>query len=188
MDKNIESIKKRMSLLKDRKLIEIVNINNDEYTSKAIEIAKEELKRRIEKIKPTINIDILLRPFLELNIVRRDWNKGEKDKTTGIIKDQGEFIFLVKDILLARIPNETLLNHLKETNPQLYEKYSQKVAEFFNTYDPYTEPQEETKKLASILLNPDIYDFFALMRQNFYPIHICDLFFLGKIPLLSFFT
>ena len=162
------------------KLQKVALIFNTEERVKILEIlrerpiAKEELKRRIEKIKPTINIDILLRPFLELNLIRRDWSKGEKDKTTGIIKNQGEYVFLVKDILLSRVPNEELLNHLKETKNLLYEKYSQKVAEFFNGYDPYIEPSEETKKLASILLNPDVYDFFALIRHNFYP--------LDKIP------
>ena len=162
------------------KLQKVALIFNTEERVKILEIlrerpiAKEELKRRIEKLKPTINIDILLRPFLELNLIRRDWSKGEKDKTTGIIKNQGEYVFLVKDILLSRVPNEELLNHLKETKNLLYEKYSQKVAEFFNGYDPYIEPSEETKKLASILLNPDVYDFFALIRHNFYP--------LDKIP------
>ncbi|MFX1338482.1 MAG: hypothetical protein ACFFDK_07720 [Promethearchaeota archaeon] len=162
------------------KLQKIALIFNTDERVKILELlrerpfAKEELKQKIEKIKPTINLDILLRPFLELNIIRRDWSKGEKDTKTGIIKNQGEYVFLVKDILLSRVPNESLLNHLKETKNNLYEIYRQKVVEFFNGYDPYTEPREETKKLASILLNPDIYDFFALMRNNFYP--------LDKIP------
>ncbi|MFX1446231.1 MAG: hypothetical protein ACFFHV_22770 [Promethearchaeota archaeon] len=162
------------------KLQKIALIFNTDERVKILELlrerpfAKEELKQKIEKIKPTINLDILLRPFLELNIIRRDWSKGEKDTKTGIIKNQGEYVFLVKDILLSRVPNESLLNHLKETKNNLYEIYRQKVVEFFNGYDPYTEPKEETKKLASILLNPDIYDFFALMRNNFYP--------LDKIP------
>ena len=162
------------------KLQKIALIFNTDERVKILEIlrerpiAKEELKRKIEKIKPTINIDILLRPFLELNLIRRDWSKGEKDTKTGIIKNQGEYVFLVKDILLSRVPNEKLLNHLKETKNNLYEKYRNQVVDFFNIYDPYTEPPEETKKLAKILINPDVYDFFALMRHNFYP--------LDKIP------
>lgn len=52
--------------------------------------------------------------------------------------------------------------------------YREKVNEFFSKYDPLKEPIEETRKLASILLNPDIYDFFALLRSNYYP--------LDKIP------
>lgn len=136
--------------------------------------SKDKIKAMVEKINPMINIDILLRPFLELNLLRRDWSKGEKDKKTGIIKNQGEYLFLVKDVNLARIPNNTLLNHLKETKNKLFLKYQQKVIDFFANYDPYTEPLENKRKLAAMLLNPDIYDFFALLRNNFYP--------LDKIP------
>ncbi len=137
-------------------------------------ISKREMKDILEKFKSTPNVDILLRPFLELNLIRRDWIKGEKDKKTGEIKHQGEYLFLVKDILMARIPNENLLNHFKETKNELLTEFKQRVIDFFSNYDPYTQPVEETKKLASIMLNPDVYDFFVLMRHNHYP--------LDKIP------
>ena len=137
-------------------------------------ISKRELKDILEQFKSTPNVDILLRPFLELNLIRRDWIKGEKDKKTGEIKHQGEYLFLVKDILMARIPNENLLNHFKETKNELLPVYKQKIIDFFSNYDPYTQPIEEIRKLASIMLNPDIYDFFVLMRHNHYP--------LDKIP------
>ena len=132
-------------------------------------IAKNEMKSLLEKMTSKINVDILLQPFLELNIIRRDWIKGEKDKKTGKITHQGEYLFLVKDIMITRIPNENLLNHFKETKNELLPKYKQKVIDFFANYDPYTESIEETRKLASILLNPDVYDFFVLMRHNHYP-------------------
>ena len=102
------------------KLQKIALIFNTDERVKVLEIlrerpiAKEDLKKKIEKIKPTINIDILLRPFLELNIIRRDWSKGEKDTKTGIIKNQGEYIFLVKDVLLSRIPNENSFKRNKK--------------------------------------------------------------------------
>ncbi len=137
-------------------------------------ISKDEMKKIIEKMKPTANIDILLRPFVELNLVRRDWIKGEKDKKTGVIKNQGEYLFLIKDIMFSRIPNENLLKHFKDTNNDLIEPFKQKAIDYFSHYDPYIEDVEETKKLASILLNPDVYDFFVLMRSNHYP--------LDKIP------
>jgi len=137
-------------------------------------LAKSDIKTTIENLKPTANIDILLRPFLELNLVRRDWIKGEKDKKTGVVTNQGEYVFLVKDIMFARVPNENLLKHFKETDNDLLPLFKQKSLDFFNDYDPYEEPIENTKKLASILLNPDVYDFFILMRSNHYP--------LDKIP------
>ncbi|MFW9973409.1 MAG: hypothetical protein ACFFDF_24710, partial [Candidatus Odinarchaeota archaeon] len=137
-------------------------------------ISKKDMKSILEKMTSTVNVDILLQPFLELNLIRRDWIKGEKDKKTGEITHQGEYLFLVKDIILSRIPNENLLNHFKETKNELLPLYRQKVVDFFANYDPYTQPIDQTKKLASILLNPDVYDFFVLMRHNHYP--------LDKIP------
>jgi hypothetical protein len=137
-------------------------------------ISKKEMKTILEKMSPTINIDILLQPFLELNIIRRDWIKGEKSKKTGEITHQCEYLFLVKDIMISRIPNENLINHFKETKNELLPFYQQKVNEFFSNYDPYEQSVEEMRHLASILLNPDVYDFFVLMRHNHYP--------LDKIP------
>jgi len=137
-------------------------------------ISKKKLKGILEKMTANVNVDILLQPFLELNLLRRDWIKGEKDKKSGEITHQGEYLFLVKDLLFARVPNENLLNHFKDTKNELLPLYRQKVIDYFSNYDPYTQPIEETKKLASILLNPDVYDFFVLMRHNHYP--------LDKIP------
>ena len=162
------------------KLQKVALIYNSNERLKILEVlrerplAKSGIKTTIENLKPTANIDILLRPFLELNLVRRDWIKGEKDKKTGVITNQGEYVFLVKDIMFARVPNENLLKHFKETNNDLLPLFKQKSLDFFNNYDPYEEPIENTKKLASILLNPDVYDFFILMRSNHYP--------LDKIP------
>lgn len=157
------------------KLQKVALIYNSDERLKILEIlreypiSKKEMKSILEKMTSTVNVDILLQPFLELNIIRRDWIKGEKDRKTGEVSHQGEYLFLIKDINFARIPNENLLNHFKETKNELLPIYKQKVIDFFATYDPYTQPIEETKKLASILLNPDVYDFFVLMRHNHYP-------------------
>ncbi len=133
-------------------------------------IAKKELKGILERMKPNINIDVLLDPFLELNLIRRDWIKGEKDKETGIVKNKGEYLFLTKDILLARLPNENILNRLRENKKNLYDIYKDKVADYFSTYDINKQSVEEMKKIAGILLNPDSYDFLALMRNSYYPL------------------
>jgi len=133
-------------------------------------IAKKELKGILERMKPNINIDVLLDPFLELNLIRRDWIKGEKDKETGIVKNQGEFLFLTKDILLARLPNENILNRLKENKKDLFDIFKDKIADYFSTYDLNKQSVEEMKKIAGILLNPDSYDFLALMRNSYYPL------------------
>lgn len=157
------------------KLQKVALIYNSDERLKILEtlreypISKNEMKSILEKMTSTVNVDILLQPFLELNVLRRDWIKGEKNKKTGELSHQGEYLFLIKDIMLARIPNENLLNHFKETNNELLSIYRQKVIDFFANYDPYIQPLAETKKLASILLNPDVYDFFVLMRHNHYP-------------------
>ena len=157
------------------KLQKIALIYNSSERLKILEVLREhpiskgELKKILEGMSATVNVDILLQPFLELNIIRRDWIKGEKDKKTGEITHQGEYLFLVKDILMARIPNENLLNHFKETKNELYPIYQQKVIDYFSNYDPYTQSVDEMKKLASLLLSPDAYDFFVLMRHNHYP-------------------
>ena len=162
------------------KLQKVALIYNSDERLKILEIlrespiSKKSLKKELEKMTTVVNIDILLQPFLELNIVRRDWIIGEKDKKTGEIKHQGEYIFLVKDLILARIPNKNLLNHFKETKNELLPIYGKEVSNFFNVYDPYAQNVDDIKKLASILLNPDIYDFFVLMKHNHYP--------LDKIP------
>jgi len=162
------------------KLQKIALIYNSNERLKILEVLREhpiskgDLKKILESMSASINVDILLQPFMELNIIRRDWIKGEKDRKTGEIKHQGEYLFLVKDILMARIPNENLLNHFKDTKNELYPIYRQKVIDYFSNYDPYTHPLGEIKRLASLLLSPDAYDFFVLMRHNHYP--------LDKIP------
>lgn len=133
-------------------------------------IPKKELRNELEKIKENPNVDVLLDPFLELNLIKRDWIKGKRDKKTGIVTNQGEYLFLTKDIYLIRIPNIKLIDHLKDIKHELYPKYEQNVADYFSTYEPNTQSIEETKNLASILLNPDIYDFFVLMRVKYYPL------------------
>ncbi|MHA1661621.1 MAG: hypothetical protein ACTSUT_21205, partial [Promethearchaeota archaeon] len=133
-------------------------------------ISKREMKNILEKLKANPNVDILVEPFLELNLIRRDWVKGIRNKETGIYTNQGEYLFLTKDIALVRVPNLGLLTYLKDSKNELYPKYQQRVTEFFANYDPLKQTVEETKKLASLLLNPDIYDNLVLMKSKFYPI------------------
>ncbi|MFO8019227.1 MAG: hypothetical protein R6U96_11365 [Promethearchaeia archaeon] len=138
--------------------------------------SKRQVKYELEKVKPNPNIDILLEPFLELNLIRRDWIKGKTKKGQTDQEHQGEYLFLTKDIMLTRVPPEQILEHLKdqESKSKLYPEYKKKVLDYFSKYEPLEQSPEETKRIASILLNPDIYDFFALMRSKYYP--------LDKIP------
>ncbi len=133
-------------------------------------ISKNRIKELLEEIKENSNLDLMLEPFLELNLVKRDWIKGERDKETGTIKNQGEYLFLTKDIYLIRTPNLELINHLKDSKHELAEKYEQKVVDYFASYDPTKQTMEETKEIALILLEPDLYDTFVLLRSKYYPL------------------
>ncbi len=178
--------------------------------------SKRELKSIAEAINPNINIDVLLDPFLELNLLRRDWIVGklkkkkvgyktrrervvrslkglkrtvtkqdkkeqteeeEKKEAEEIKKElrlRGEYLFLVKDLVLARTPNEHILMLVKEADITLYNNYKKAVDDYFDTYDPLKQSEEDSVKFASLLLKPDMFDFFTLMRSNYYP--------LDKIP------
>ncbi|TFF87967.1 MAG: hypothetical protein EU549_03850, partial [Promethearchaeota archaeon] len=157
------------------KLQKVALIFNSQERVKILEllrespISKKQLKRELEKINPSSNIDVLLQPFLELNLLRRDWIQGEKDSETGIMKNQGEYLFLVKDVMFTRVPNERLISHLKETENELFPIYQKRVLDFFSKFDPFDQTLKETMKLASLLLNPDVYDFYLLMKNNHYP-------------------
>jgi hypothetical protein len=161
---NLDKLQKAALIFNSDERLAILN------TLREAPISKTEMKDLLERIRPNPNIDILIEPFLELNLIRRDWVKGIRDKETGILKNEGEYLFLTKDIALIRAPNLSLLAYLKELKHEIYPKYEQRVTEFFANYDPLKQSIEETKKLASLLLNPDIYDNIVLMRSKFYPI------------------
>ncbi|MFX0059636.1 MAG: hypothetical protein ACFE8J_15165 [Candidatus Heimdallarchaeota archaeon] len=160
---NLDKLQKVALIFNSYERLEILKVLR-EYPK-----SKKDVREIVERIKENPNLDVLLEPFLELNLIRRDWIKGKRDKLTGLIKDQGEYLFLTKDIDLIRKPNLDLLKHLKDTKHELYPKYEEKVMEFFSNYNPNFQAIENKKKLASILLNPDIYDIFAMLRNKFYP-------------------
>jgi hypothetical protein len=160
---NLDKLQKAALIFNSYERIEILKILRQFPKS------KKDVREIVERIKENPNLDVLLEPFLELNLLRRDWIKGKRDKLTGLIKDQGEYLFLTKDLELIRKPNLELLNHLKSTKHELYSQYEEKVVEFFSKYNPNTQTVEEKKKLASLLLNPDIYDIFVMLKNKFYP-------------------
>ncbi|MBY9016960.1 MAG: hypothetical protein KGD68_14820 [Candidatus Lokiarchaeota archaeon] len=160
---NLDKIQKSALIFNSYERLEILK------TLREFPKPKKEVREIVERIRENPNLDVLLEPFLELNLIRRDWIKGKRDKRTGLIQNQGEYLFLTKDIEIIRVPNYELLDHLKESKHELYSKYEAKVVDFFSEYDPKTQTVEEKKKVSSILLNPDIYDLFAMLRNKYYP-------------------
>jgi hypothetical protein len=109
-------------------------------------IATEKLRDFIEQTAITLypNMDLLLKPFVECNFIRQDWSRGEKDAKTGRIKGRGEYIYLVKDAAMIRVPPEEMLKRVKEISSPFDDKklarsYLEAVQDFFHRYDPLSD-------------------------------------------------
>jgi len=139
-------------------------------------VSRKALTYELEKIKDNPNVDIILKPFLELNIVRRDWARGVKDPKTGIVRGEGEFIFLIKDVALVRRPPPKIVEQMKK-DPKLRPLYEERLKSFYDKYDPFSNINEESRFLAKFLLDPDLFDFFALLKEKYFPVE--------KIPKIS---
>ena len=109
----------------------------------------------------------MLRPFLDLNILRRDWAKGTRDKKTGILDGQGEYFFLTKDIYLVRKPPSKIIENMKEKG-EYGQLYLEKVRNYYATYDPFTTYRDDGPLLGKFLLNPDVYDLISLLSNQSY--------------------
>ncbi len=140
-------------------------------------IAKEKLREFMEQTALTLypNMELLLKPFVACDLIRQDWSKGEKDAKTGRIKGRGEYIYLVKDISLIRVPPEEMLKKVKsKTSPfddkEFTKKFLESVRDYFYGYNPLDDlDYKDSGELAKILLDPDTYDFLVLLRNRAYP-------------------
>jgi len=140
-------------------------------------IAKEKLREFMEQTALTLypNMELLLKPFVACDLIRQDWSKGEKDAKTGRIKGRGEYIYLVKDISLIRVPPEEMLKKVKEKKSPFDDKdftksYLSAIQEYFYKYNPLDDlDYKDSGDLAKILLDPDTYDFLVLLRFRAYP-------------------
>ena len=139
-------------------------------------ISREMLRYELEKDNPNPNLGIVLKPFIELNLVRRDWAKGEVDRRKGIKVGEGEYLFLTKDVTLVRKPPSELLKNM-ERNEKIGERYKVALSDFYSVYDPFNDTNKESQFLANILLDPDMYDLISLFKTRTYP--------LKKMPKIS---
>ncbi|MHA1148857.1 MAG: hypothetical protein ACTSR8_11525 [Promethearchaeota archaeon] len=161
---NLDPIQKSALIFRDKRRYKILELLRERPLSKQFLIEK------LYEIDSNINVDLLLEVFFELNIIRRDWIKGKKDLVTGLVKNQGEYLFLIKDILLSRWVNEKILKKLKDSKNYLYEKYHNELTEVLSSYDPLKISFNDNQILTNLLLDPDVYDFIKLLRANFYPL------------------
>lgn len=175
MDNNIKfvifQIERLSNLDKLQKLALIYATTERQKTLEVLRegpVSRKALAYELEKYKQNPNLDIILNPFLEINILRRDWAKGTKNSKTGIVMGEGEFLFLIKDAILLRTPPDEIIKKMKEDS-KIGPQYLQKVNEFFSEYDPFANFNEDSSVLAKFLLNPDVYDFLGLLKQRFFP-------------------
>lgn len=71
---DLDKLQKIGLIYKSKERIEILNLLR-EYPRSRIELKKE-----LRKKFPGINLDVMLEPFINLNLVRRDWIKGEVNR------------------------------------------------------------------------------------------------------------
>ncbi len=175
MDNNVKfvifQIERLSNLDKLQKLALIYSTTERQKTLEILRegpVSRKALTYELEKYKQNPNLDIILNPFLEINILRRDWAKGTRNPKTGIVMGEGEFLFLIKDAILLRVPPAQIITAMK-ADTKIGPQYLQKMNEFFNQYDPFANFNEDSAVLAKFLLNPDVYDFLGLLKQRFFP-------------------
>jgi len=131
-------------------------------------ISRIKLRSLIDRVKKNPNMDIILKPFLEMNIVRRDWARGVHSKDTGRVHGEGEYLFLLKDISLIRVPPKELIVEMKKH--EISKQYFDELYDYYSKYDPFNDLYAESEKLAKIILDPDIFDLLALLNTKAYPV------------------
>ncbi len=106
------------------------------------------------------NIDILLSHFVKTDLVRQDWIEGDSDIS----------LFLLSDFIIIRSPVSKLLVEAKNglPNPYVAKKYLELATGYFSYYKP---TKADNLKIASHMINPDIFDYIILFRERSYPIN-----------------
>jgi len=138
---------------KGRMILEI--LQEKPHTKKELHSLLEEKTGKIIS-----NIDILLSHFVKTDLVRQDWIEGDSDIS----------LFLLSDFIIIRSPVNKLLEEAKKglPNPYLARKYLELVTGYFSYYKP---SKSDNLKIASYMINPDLFDYIILFRERAYPIN-----------------
>jgi hypothetical protein len=138
---------------KGRLILEI--LQEKPYTKKDLHNLLEE---KTGKFIP--NIDILLSHFVKTDLVRQDWIEGDSDIS----------LFLLSDFIIIRNPVSKLLEEAKKglPNPYIANKYLELATGYFSYYKP---SEADSLKIASHMINPDLFDYIILFRERAYPIN-----------------
>jgi hypothetical protein len=138
---------------KGRLILEI--LQEKPHTKKGLHSLLEE---KTGKFVP--NIDILLSHFVKTDLVRQDWIEGDSDIS----------LFLLSDFSIIRSPVNKLLEEAKKglPNPSLANKYLELATGYFSYYKP---SEADSLKIASHMINPDLFDYIIIFRERAYPIN-----------------
>jgi hypothetical protein len=138
---------------KGRMILEI--LQEKPYTKKELHSLLEE---KTGKFIP--NIDTLLSHFVKTDLVRQDWIEGDLDIS----------LFLLSDFIIIRSPVSKLLEDAKKglPNPYMASKYLELATGYFSYYKP---SEADNLKIASHMINPDLFDYIILFRERAYPIN-----------------
>ncbi len=132
-------------------------------------ISRTNFTNRLKKSWPKANIEMLLNPFIELNLVKREWLHANLRNPRKTNEKQEEFLFLIKDFIFIRKPPKHLYKELQK-NKMIRKGYEKALVEFYNNYDPFENLWEESKELATIILKPEVFELLALFQQKSYPV------------------
>ncbi len=152
------------NLTKEQKMAQIYT---GEKTRKILEIlqtramSRKELQSHLEEqIKKIVtNLELTLEPFIKADLIKQDW----VEKSTDV------HIFLQNDFTILRSHPDKLIDEAKDGKPSNYlgKLYLKKIKEFYEGYAPSF---EDNYKIASHMINPDTYDYIALLRDKPYPL------------------
>ena len=101
--------------------------------------------------------------FVDLEGILLELVKSEIVKETSVKGMPSELIFLIKDILVLRVPPVKILEDPSSRGlpSHLVEDYKVEVRQFFQTYRP---SEGDNLRIIDILINPQIYDTLRLLR------------------------
>ena len=146
----------------------MAQIYTSERSRKILEILQEravtktELRNLLEEKtgRYISNLDNSLDPFVKTDLVKQDWIEGDPDIS----------LFLLSDFSIMRAPVNKVIEDAQKgiPTPNLANKYLELVANYFSDYEPSF---NDNLKIASHMINPDIFDYIILLREKPYPIN-----------------
>ena len=125
-------------------------------------ISKAELVRILREYYgfSTINIDLLLVPFIQESLIQKK-----------MISGSNECYLLIKDLTYARIPPQNLPNEMMKNDEKILKKYKNELVRLFSRYD-FNE-EIKNKSLTGFLIDKDVYRLIKLLRTKNVSVNEC---------------